>query len=219
LHTQQKPKNIITTSYLLYCIVIYFTVLHIIFTFTYIHTLCLTTTRWSWGHMNEELFCRLLEEERQEIFWLFPKSSILNPSFPRGENLLLLQHSTLGVPTWHTCLVSSMACGDFPCYWSTRGIVASSLCLDMMPIWMRTNHFIVCLHAFNLLYEAIYVPPSFLERCQVKPWSNIFYFTLHALLFLVIFKSEITKILCFHLLTCFYKFYISYILCVSQTPQ
>jgi hypothetical protein len=76
LHTQSKPKNIITIAYLLYCIVIYFTVLHIIFTFTYIHTLCLTTTRWSWGHKNEGLFCILLEEERQEIFLLFPKSSI-----------------------------------------------------------------------------------------------------------------------------------------------
>jgi hypothetical protein len=63
LHTQLKPKNIITASYLFYCIVIYFTVLHIIFTFIYIHTLCLITTRWSWGHKNEELFCRLLEEE------------------------------------------------------------------------------------------------------------------------------------------------------------
>jgi hypothetical protein len=107
LHIQPKPKNIITASYLLSCIIIYFTVLHIIFTFTYIHTLCLTTTRWSWGHKNEELFCRLLEEERQELFRLFSESSILTLSFPREENLLLLQHSVLGVPTWNTCLVSS----------------------------------------------------------------------------------------------------------------
>jgi hypothetical protein len=107
LHTQLKPKNIITTSDLLYCIVIYFTVLHIIFTFIYIHTLCLTTTRWSWGHKNKELFCRLLEEEWQELFRLFPESSILTLSFPRGENLLLLQYSALGVPTWYNCLVSS----------------------------------------------------------------------------------------------------------------
>jgi hypothetical protein len=76
LHTQPKPKNIITIAYLLYCIVIYFTILHIIFTFTYIHTLCLTTTRWSWGHKNEELFCRLLEEEQVELFRLYPESSI-----------------------------------------------------------------------------------------------------------------------------------------------
>jgi hypothetical protein len=73
LHTQQKPKNIITASYLLYCIVIYFTVLHIIFTFTYIHTLCLTTTRWSWEHKNAELFCWLLKEERQEFFDCSPR--------------------------------------------------------------------------------------------------------------------------------------------------
>jgi hypothetical protein len=37
LHTQPKPKNIIITSYLLYCIVIYFTVLHNIFYF-YLHS-------------------------------------------------------------------------------------------------------------------------------------------------------------------------------------
>jgi hypothetical protein len=77
LDTQLKPKNIITASYLFYCINIYFTVLHIIFTFIYIHTLCLITTRQSWGHKNEELFCRLLEEERQELFLLFSENSIL----------------------------------------------------------------------------------------------------------------------------------------------
>jgi hypothetical protein len=70
--------------------------------------LCLTTTRWSWGHKTRKLFCRLLEEERYELFRLFPESLILNPEFPQGENLLLLQHSALGVPkSWHLCLVSS----------------------------------------------------------------------------------------------------------------
>jgi hypothetical protein len=103
---QKHHYHIIFT--LLHCYLLCCTAYHILF-FTYIHTLCLTTTRWSWGHKNEELFCRFLEEERWELFWLFPESSILTPSFPRGENLLLLQHSALGVPTWHTCLVSSGA--------------------------------------------------------------------------------------------------------------
>jgi hypothetical protein len=57
---------------------------------------------------DEEFFCRLLEEEWKELFRLFPESSIFNLEFPRGENLLLLQHSALGVPTWHLCLVSSV---------------------------------------------------------------------------------------------------------------
>jgi hypothetical protein len=114
LHTQPKPKNIIPVAYLLYCIVIYFIVLHIIFTFTYIHTLFLIATPWIWGHKNEELFCRLLEEEHKELFWLFPESSILTPSFPHGKNLLLLQHSALGVPNWHTCLVSSRLLAPLP---------------------------------------------------------------------------------------------------------
>jgi hypothetical protein len=78
LHTQPKPKNIITIAYLLYCIVIYSTVLHIIFTFTYIHTLCLTTTRWSWGHKNEKLFCR----RTGGAFSTVPREFDINPEFP-----------------------------------------------------------------------------------------------------------------------------------------
>jgi hypothetical protein len=105
-HTQPKPKNTITTSYLLYCIVIYFIAFVIIFYFTYIYTLCLTTTRWGWGHKTRKLFCIFLEEERAELFLLFSESLILNPEFSRGENFLL--HSALGVPTsWHLCSVSS----------------------------------------------------------------------------------------------------------------
>jgi hypothetical protein len=67
---------------LLHCYLLY---LHHLFYFTYIYTLCLTTTRWSWGHKTSKLFCRLLEEERQELLRLFHESSILNPEFPRGE--------------------------------------------------------------------------------------------------------------------------------------
>jgi hypothetical protein len=120
-HTEPKPKNTINASYLIYRIVIYFIVFVIIFYFTYIYTLCLTTTRWSWGHKMRKLFCRLLEEERAELFWLFPESLILNPEFPRGENLLLLQHSVLGVPmSWHLCLVSSPASTHPSCYHQAR---------------------------------------------------------------------------------------------------
>jgi hypothetical protein len=96
--TQKHHYRIIFT--LLHCYLLF--VLHIIFYFTYIYTLCLTTTRWSWGHRIRKLFCKLLEEEQQDLFRLFPESSILNPEFSRGNNLLLLQHSALGVPTsWH----------------------------------------------------------------------------------------------------------------------
>jgi hypothetical protein len=102
-----KTQNTFDASYLLYCIVIYFICI-IIFYFTHVYTLCLTTTRWSWGHKTRKLFFMLLEEERREISRLFPESSILNPEFPCGENLLLLQHSELEVPvSWHLCLVLS----------------------------------------------------------------------------------------------------------------
>jgi hypothetical protein len=105
IHNENRKYHYHSILTLLHCYLLYRIAYHSYF--TYIYTLCLTTTRWSWGHKNEELFSRLLEEERKELFRLFPESSILTPSFPHGENLLLLQHSALGVPTWHTCLVSS----------------------------------------------------------------------------------------------------------------
>jgi hypothetical protein len=74
LHPLSKPKNTFPASYLLYCIVIYFIAYHIYY--TYIHTLCLATTRWSWGHKTRKLFYRLLDEERRELLRLFPESSI-----------------------------------------------------------------------------------------------------------------------------------------------
>jgi hypothetical protein len=72
---------------LLHCYLLHRIAYHI--NCTYIHTMCLTTTQWSWGHKNEELFCKLLEEERAELFWLFPESSILTPSFPHGGKFTL----------------------------------------------------------------------------------------------------------------------------------
>jgi hypothetical protein len=90
-----------------YCII--FTLLHYTsyYIFTYIHTLCSTITWWSWGHKTRKLFCRLLEEERQELLRLFPESSIFNLEFPHGKKILLIQHSAVGVPICHLCLVSS----------------------------------------------------------------------------------------------------------------
>jgi hypothetical protein len=74
LHPLSKPKNTFPATYLLYCIIIYFIAYHI--HYTYIHTLCLTTTRWSWGHKIRKLFCWLLDEERRELLPLFLESLI-----------------------------------------------------------------------------------------------------------------------------------------------
>jgi hypothetical protein len=49
-----------------------------------------------------------------------PREFDINSEFPRGENLLLLQHSALGVPMWHTCLVSSGGGWATPTTSSTR---------------------------------------------------------------------------------------------------
>jgi hypothetical protein len=74
LHTHTKPKNIITASYLFYYIVIYFTVLHIIFHFLLTFTPCAWQPLSGVGDKRtRNLFCRLLEEEQQELLQLFPR--------------------------------------------------------------------------------------------------------------------------------------------------
>jgi hypothetical protein len=82
-------------SYLLYCIIIYFIAYHIYF--TYIHTLCLTTTRWSWGHKIRKLFCRLLKEERRVFFECSPRVRYK----PRVSSWRKFTHATT-LSTWST---------------------------------------------------------------------------------------------------------------------
>jgi hypothetical protein len=108
LHTQTKPKNIITALYLLHCIFIYFIAFVILFYFTYIYNLCLTTTRWNWGQKKRKLFCRLLEEEWQEL-WTVPLEFDNKPwvllwgKIYSCYNTLHLESQRV----WHLCLVSS----------------------------------------------------------------------------------------------------------------
>jgi hypothetical protein len=107
LHTHTKPTNIITASYLLYCIVIYFTVLHIIFYF-YLHShLVLGNHLVELGTQEQGIVLQVARRRMTRAFATVPQEFDINPKFPRGENLLFLQHSTLGFPTWYTCLVSS----------------------------------------------------------------------------------------------------------------
>jgi hypothetical protein len=102
----QNPKT--PLPHHIYFITLFFTLPYCTsyFIFTYIHTLCLTTTRWSWGHKNEEFFLQVARRRTMRAFMTVPWEFDINPEFPRGENLLLLQHSALGVPSWHICLVS-----------------------------------------------------------------------------------------------------------------
>jgi hypothetical protein len=73
LHTHTKPKNTFPASYLLYCIVIYFICIIIIFCFTYIHTLCLTTNRWSWGHKTRNFFVGCLKKNYESFLNYSPR--------------------------------------------------------------------------------------------------------------------------------------------------
>jgi hypothetical protein len=78
-----------------------FILLHIHIYFPYIHTLCLTTTQWGWRHKTRKLFVGCLTRTKRAFSTVLREFDI-NPEFPRGKKLLLLQHSALGVPTkWH----------------------------------------------------------------------------------------------------------------------
>jgi hypothetical protein len=64
----------------------------------YSKTLCLTTTRWSWGLETRILLCRL-PNENKESFFDGSREFDINPEASLCGKLLLIQHSALGVPT------------------------------------------------------------------------------------------------------------------------
>jgi hypothetical protein len=80
-HTQPKPKNIITTVYLLSCIVIYFTVLHIIL-------LLLTFTPCAWqpldgvGNTRTRNCLQVARIRMTRAFSTVPWEFDINPEFP-----------------------------------------------------------------------------------------------------------------------------------------
>jgi hypothetical protein len=68
----------------------------------------LTTTQWSWEHKTKNLFCRLLGENEKNFLDYSPRARY-KPRVILVGKIILLQHSTLGVPTnLHTCLVSTL---------------------------------------------------------------------------------------------------------------
>jgi hypothetical protein len=81
LHTQPKPKNNIMASYLFYCIVIYFTVLHIIFNFTYIHTL-LDNHSMELGTQDKEVLLQVAWRRRIRAFATVPREFDIKPRVP-----------------------------------------------------------------------------------------------------------------------------------------
>jgi hypothetical protein len=91
----QNPKT--SLSHHIYFIALLFTLPYCTsyFIFTYIYNLCLTTTRWSWGHNNEEIVLQVARRRTMRAFVTVPREFDINPEFPRGKKLLLLQHSPL----------------------------------------------------------------------------------------------------------------------------
>jgi hypothetical protein len=51
------------------------------------------------GTQERGIVLQVAGRRTSEAFSNFLESSILTPSFPRGENLLMLQYSVLEVPT------------------------------------------------------------------------------------------------------------------------
>jgi hypothetical protein len=75
--------------------------LHLLFIFTYIQNLVLDNHSVELGTQDKEIILQVADEN-EESFLDCPREFDINPKFPRGENLLLLQYSTLRVPTkWH----------------------------------------------------------------------------------------------------------------------
>jgi hypothetical protein len=82
LHTQLKSKNIITASYLLYCIVIYFTVLDIIFYF-YLHShLVLDNHSVELGTQERGIILQVAGRRMTRDFLTIPREFDSNSEFP-----------------------------------------------------------------------------------------------------------------------------------------
>jgi hypothetical protein len=109
---------------------IYFIAL--LFILLYIISILLTFTSYAWqplGGVGDtrqgNYFVGCLRRTMRAFLTVLQEFDI-NPEFSREENLLLIQHSTLGVPTnWHLCLVLS-AISYPPCklFGGTRPSVA-----------------------------------------------------------------------------------------------
>jgi hypothetical protein len=100
----KTPFHIIFT--LLHCYLLYCICYHILF-YLYLH-LVLDNHSVELGTQDEEIVLQVAWRRMSVAFLTAPREFDIKPEFPRGKNLLLLQHSALGVPmSWHLFLVSS----------------------------------------------------------------------------------------------------------------
>jgi hypothetical protein len=115
LHTQPKPINIITASYLLYCIVIYFTVLHILFYF-YLHShLVLDNHSVKLGTQERGIVLQVAGRRTTRAFLTVPREFNINLEFSSWGKFTLaktlrtwspnLAHLLSVIKTifWHHC--------------------------------------------------------------------------------------------------------------------
>jgi hypothetical protein len=88
--TTENPKHIYLLTF------VYFLVLYLLLSY-FINTkaLCLTTTRWSWGHKTKTLLYMLLDKVGRSFVFV-PQEFDINLESPLWEKFLLLQHYTWG---------------------------------------------------------------------------------------------------------------------------
>jgi hypothetical protein len=106
-HTTKTQKyHYRIKSTLLHCYLLYCTAYYILF---YLHShLVLDNHLVELGTQDEKIVLQVARRRSTRAFSTIPREFDINPEFPRGKNLLLLQHSALEVPTsWHVCLVPS----------------------------------------------------------------------------------------------------------------
>jgi hypothetical protein len=79
-----------------------FILLQLLFIFSYIQHLVLDNHLVEFGDARQGVYFAGCVMRTKRDFMTVPREFDINPEFPRGKNLLLLQHSALGFPTkWH----------------------------------------------------------------------------------------------------------------------
>jgi hypothetical protein len=103
--TETQKYHYHSISTLLHCYLLYRLAYHIYF---YLHShLVLDNHSVELETQERGIVLQVAGRRTSGAFLTVPREFDINPEFPSWENLLLLHHSALGVPTWHTCLVSS----------------------------------------------------------------------------------------------------------------
>jgi hypothetical protein len=124
----QNPKT--SLPHHIYFIALLFTLLYCIsyFIFSYIHNLCLTTTRWSWGHKNEEIVLQVARRRMIRASATYDTKQVCQVETPSAECCSESKFS----PRGNSGFISN-----------SRGIVTKALVIPLRAI-CKTNSLFLC---------------------------------------------------------------------------